>query len=129
MLMDIPTPIKNPKHWLQVSLNKIIRTITRRYEKYEFGIATNELQQWFWTDFCDQYIEECKDKPKPKTEPVVAPVDTQAQAAYYRAEITRAAKLLANQGFLAKAPADLVKQEQEKLARFKELLYNLTGEQ
>ena len=113
---------------MQVSLNKIIRTITRRYEKYEFGIAANELQQWFWTDFCDKYIEECKDKPKPKTEPVVTPVDTKAQAEHYRAEIARASKLLANQGFLAKAPAELVKQEQEKLARFQELLYNLTGE-
>lgn len=123
-----PTPVKGQKHWMQVSLNKIIRTITRRYEKYEFGIATNELQQWFWTDFCDKYIEECKDKPKPKTEPKVVAVDTNAQAAHYRAEIERAAKLLSNQGFLAKAPADLVKQEQEKLARFKELLYNLTGE-
>ena len=113
---------------MQVSLNKIIRTTTRRYEKYEFGIAANELQQWFWTDFCDKYIEECKDKPKPKTEPVAAVVDTAAQAAHYRAEIERSSKLLANQGFLAKAPAALVKQEQEKLAKFKELLYNLTNE-
>ncbi|MCQ2381934.1 MAG: class I tRNA ligase family protein [Clostridia bacterium] len=125
---SFPTTIKGQKHWMQVSLNKIIRTTTRRYEKYEFGIAANELQQWFWTDFCDKYIEECKDKPKPKAEVVVTPVDTKAQAEHYRAEIERASKLLSNQGFLAKAPSDLVKQEQEKLARFKELLYNLTSE-
>ena len=123
-----PTPVKGQKHWMGVSLNKIIRTITRRYEKYEFGIAANELQQWFWTDFCDKYIEECKPVTKPKVEKVEAPVDTKAQAEFYRAEIERATKLLGNQGFLAKAPATLVKQEQEKLARFQELLYNLTGE-
>ena len=123
-----PTPIKGKKHWMQVSLNKIIRTITRRYEKYEFGVAANELQQWFWTDFCDKYIEECKDKPKPKVEKVEKPVDTKAQADFYRAEIARATRMLGNPGFMAKAPAELVKQEQEKLARFQELLYNLTGE-
>ena len=67
---SFPTQIKGKKHWMLTSLNKIIRTITRRYEKYEFGIAANELQQWFWTDFCDKYIEECKDKPKPKVEKV-----------------------------------------------------------
>ncbi len=125
---SFPTVTKGQKHWMQISMNKIIRTITRRYEKYEFGIAANELQQWFWTDFCDRYIEECKDKPKPKVESVVTPVDTKMQAEHYRAEIKRATKLLNNQGFLTKAPAELVKQEQEKLARFKELLYNLTGE-
>lgn len=123
-----PTPVKGSKHWLQTSLNKIIRTITRRYEKYEFGIAANELQQWFWTDFCDKYIEECKPQAKSKPEPVVTPVDNQALAEHYRAEIARSSKMLANTGFLAKAPATLVQQEQEKLARFKELLYNLTGE-
>ena len=56
------------------------------------------------------------------------PVDTKAQAEFYRAEIARASKLLGNPGFVAKAPANLIKQEQEKLARFQELLYNLTGE-
>ena len=125
---SFPTQIKGKKHWMLTSLNKIIRTITRRYEKYEFGIAANELQQWFWTDFCDKYIEECKDKPKPKVEKVEKPIDTQAQAEFYRAEIARASRMLNNPGFIAKAPAELVRQEQEKLARFQELLYNLTGE-
>ena len=110
-------------------MNKIIRTITRRYEKYEFGIAANELQQWFWTDFCDKYIEECKPQTKAKPEPVVAPVDNHALAEHYRVEIARSSKMLANPGFLAKAPASLVKQEQEKLARFQELLYNLTSDE
>lgn len=126
---EFPTPSKGSKHWMQTSLNKIIRTITRRYEKYEFGIAANELQQWFWTDFCDKYIEECKPQTKAKPEPVVAPVDNHALAEHYRVEIARSSKMLANPGFLAKAPASLVKQEQEKLARFQELLYNLTSDE
>ena len=123
-----PTPIKGTKHWIVTSLNKMIRTITRRYEKYEFGVAANELQQFYWSEFCDKFIEECKDKPKPKVEKVVEQIDVKAQMAIYQAEITRAEKLLNNPGFMAKAPQDLIASEQEKLARYQKLLYNLTSE-
>lgn len=123
-----PVPIKGQKHWIMTSLNKIIRGTTRRYEKYEFGVAANELQQFFWAEFCDKFIEECKENKRPQTAKPAVVEDPQVKADFYKAEIQRCEKMLANPGFVQKAPAALVKQEQEKLARFKELLYNLTGE-
>ncbi len=124
-----PTPIKGSKHWMVTSLNKVIRSTTRRYEKYEFGVAANELQQFFWAEFCDQYIEECKGKPTAKVEKTAVVADPQVKIAFYRAEIARCEKMLGNFNFVQKAPAALVQQEQQKLAKYQELLYNLTGEQ
>ena len=123
-----PEPIKGQKHWIVTSLNKMIRSTTRRYEKYEFGVAANELQQFFWAEFCDKFIEECKDNKKPVVEQKAVVEDSHAKIAFYRAEIARCEKMLNNPGFVAKAPKTLVQQEQEKLANFKQLLYNLTGE-
>lgn len=124
-----PEPIKGQKHWIVTSLNKTIRATTRRYEKYEFGVAANELQQFFWSEFCDKFIEECKDNKKPPVEKPVVEEDPRVKIDFYRAEIQRCEKMLGNPGFVNKAPKALVKQEQEKLANFKQLLYNLTGEQ
>ena len=107
-------------------LNKIIKTITRRYEKFEFGIAANELQQFFWGWFCDEYIEYIKpQKPKKKAAPIE---NRDGKIAFYRSEIVRCENLLANKGFAAKAPRDLIKSETEKLDRFKKLLENITNE-
>lgn len=123
-----PEPVKGSKHWLQTSLNKIIRSTTRRFEKYEFGVAAHDLQQFFWADFCDKFIEECKDKPKPVKAVTPTVVDHAAELAHYQAEIARSEKLLANPGFVKKAPKTLVEQEQQKLAKYRELCYNLSRE-
>ena len=54
--------------------------------------------------------------------------DPQVKIDFYHAEIARCEKMLSNPNFVQKAPAALVQQEQQKLAKFKELLYNLNGE-
>lgn len=46
--------------WILTKLNTLIKSVTRKYEKFDFGVAANELQQFFWADFCDVYIEESK---------------------------------------------------------------------
>ena len=46
--------------WILTKLNGLVKSITRKYEKFDFGVAANELQQFFWADFCDWYIEESK---------------------------------------------------------------------
>jgi valyl-tRNA synthetase len=182
--------------WMHTKLNSIIKSTTRRYEKFEFGVAANELQNFFWNDFCDVYIEECKKAENKKgsssvllytlstfmklINPIMpyitqeiwetfgfqtqiafekfpvtdAPhnfpkeakefnkilqerknkneVDNEIKEnidekiAFYKNEIARCEKLLANTGFVAKAPKDLIQKEREKLAEYERLLYNIT---
>jgi valyl-tRNA synthetase len=101
-------------------LNKIIKTTARRYERFEFGIAANELQQFFWGWFCDEYIERLK--PKKAKEKAAEAENRDEKIAFYKQEIARCEKLLTNKGFTAKAPKSLIKQETEKLNKFKQLL-------
>ncbi|MCL2756101.1 MAG: class I tRNA ligase family protein [Firmicutes bacterium] len=46
--------------WICTKLNSIIKNTTRKYEKYDFGVAVNELQTFFWNDVCDWYLETIK---------------------------------------------------------------------
>jgi len=47
-------------------LNSIVKSTTRKYEKFDFGVAANDLQQFFWHEFCDIYIEQSKDTKNPE---------------------------------------------------------------
>ncbi len=43
-------------------LNEIIVSTTKNIESYRFGQASENLYQFFWHDFCDQYLESTKDR-------------------------------------------------------------------
>ena len=43
--------------WIISRLNNTVRKVTLNMEKYEIGLACGELQDFFWNDFCDWYIE------------------------------------------------------------------------
>ena len=49
------------------------------------------------------------------------------EAADVKSEIARAEGKLGNKGFVEKAPAKLIEQEKEKLAKYKEMLAKLNG--
>lgn len=49
------------------------------------------------------------------------------EAADVKSEIARAEGKLNNKGFVEKAPAKLIEQEKEKLAKYKEMLAKLNG--
>ena len=46
--------------WILTKLNTVIKSATRKFEKYDFGTAATELQTFFWSDFCDWYLEASK---------------------------------------------------------------------
>lgn len=46
--------------WILTKLNNLIKTVTKRMERYEFNIAGSELYSFIWNDFCDNYIEFAK---------------------------------------------------------------------
>ncbi|MBR0461417.1 MAG: valine--tRNA ligase [Erysipelotrichaceae bacterium] len=44
-------------HWIISKLNYIIDQTTNNIDRYEMGIAGNELMNFIWNDFCSSYIE------------------------------------------------------------------------
>lgn len=47
-------------NWIINKLNICITNTTNNLDKYEFGIAGNEIMSFVWNDFCSMYIEFCK---------------------------------------------------------------------
>ena len=43
--------------WILNRMNETIQNVESNMEKYEFGIAGNELYSFIWNDFCSWYIE------------------------------------------------------------------------
>ncbi|MDR0383838.1 MAG: class I tRNA ligase family protein [Christensenellaceae bacterium] len=105
-------------------LNRIIKNTIRRYERFDFGVAANELQQFYWNWFCDEYIESYRKviyKIKEK-EVLVKEIDKGAETERLKREIERGEKMLGNAGFIARAPKGLIENERTKLKRNREAL-------
>ncbi|MFT4946246.1 MAG: valyl-tRNA synthetase [Natronomonas sp.] len=58
--------------WLLAELDETVDLVTRRFENYEFSKARTELRDFFWSTFCDDYLEIAKqrldDGPNASTE-------------------------------------------------------------
>ncbi len=52
--------LENKDKWILSKLNKVIKSVTKSMEKYEFNNAGNLLYSFIWEDFCDSYIEMSK---------------------------------------------------------------------
>ncbi len=50
-------PKSDIDHWILKRLNETITQVSSNIERYEFGIAGNELNDFIWDDFCSNYIE------------------------------------------------------------------------
>ncbi|RME77342.1 valine--tRNA ligase, partial [Candidatus Woesearchaeota archaeon] len=48
--------------WLLSKAQKTIRAATESFEKYEYVRCKMETEKLFWTYFCDNYLEICKDR-------------------------------------------------------------------
>jgi len=57
---DFIASLRPADKWILTKLNTIIKSTTKKYERFDFGVAANELQRFFWNDVCDWYIEESK---------------------------------------------------------------------
>jgi valyl-tRNA synthetase len=54
--------------WLLTKLNDVIRESTENFERYEYSKAKALTEQFFWGDFCDNYLEIAKDRLYKKEE-------------------------------------------------------------
>ena len=43
-------------------LNTVVKHSTENFDRYEFSRVKNEVEKFFWVDFCDNYLEIVKDK-------------------------------------------------------------------
>lgn len=48
--------------WLLTKLNQVVPLATKGFEKYDYAIARKEVDHFFWTVFCDNYLEIVKDR-------------------------------------------------------------------
>lgn len=46
--------------WIISKLEKTIKSITEKIDKYEIGLAASDIYNFIWSDFCDWYIEMVK---------------------------------------------------------------------
>jgi len=46
--------------WILTELNELIKSVNIKFDKYDIGMAASELCDFFWTKFCDWYIESAK---------------------------------------------------------------------
>lgn len=56
--------------WILSELNATIESVDKKFDKYDIGLAASDLNDFFWTKFCDWYIELSKcnmDKYKEST--------------------------------------------------------------
>lgn len=56
-----PTHEKSPhdllNKWILSSLTSVFQEYNRYFAVYEFGLALQTVEQFFWSDFCDNYVE------------------------------------------------------------------------
>ncbi len=53
------------------NLDKTIKEVNKRLEKYEFGKAAHKLYDFFWHQFCDTYLETSKKQNTEETKKVL----------------------------------------------------------
>jgi valyl-tRNA synthetase len=49
-----------PDQWILSRLNRLVETVTRLIDNYQFGEAGRQLYDFFWSEFADWYIEVAK---------------------------------------------------------------------
>jgi valyl-tRNA synthetase len=60
---EIPseTPaLSSADRWILSRLQRVVRSATASFEQYEYAAAKNDVEQFFWTDLSDNYLEMAK---------------------------------------------------------------------
>ncbi len=58
--IEEPTNLMLEDKWILSRLSKTILNVTRNIEKFDIGMALDEIYTFIWQDFCDWYIEMVK---------------------------------------------------------------------
>jgi valyl-tRNA synthetase len=49
-----------PDRWIVSRLNHLIADVTSLFDAYQYGEAGRRINDFFWSEYCDWYIEACK---------------------------------------------------------------------
>ena len=52
--------LKNEDKWILTKYHKLLKSVTKHMDKYEFNLASSEIYDFTWNTFCDYYIEMAK---------------------------------------------------------------------
>ena len=55
-----PSLLTSDDKWILLKLDQAIRDITAAFEEYRFNEATQTLYRFFWSEYCDWYVEASK---------------------------------------------------------------------
>jgi valyl-tRNA synthetase len=55
-----PKLLTSDDRWLLIKLNQAITEITKAFAEYRFSEATQTLYRFFWSEYCDWYVEASK---------------------------------------------------------------------
>jgi len=56
----VPTLLTSDDKWILLKLDQAIREITTAFAEYRFNEATQTLYRFFWSEYCDWYVEASK---------------------------------------------------------------------
>nr|WP_307991526.1 valine--tRNA ligase [uncultured Niameybacter sp.] len=63
ILLDVNKPDLLPvDEWILERINQTMIKATKLLDQYEIGLARQEIDDLFWKDFCDDYLEIAKDR-------------------------------------------------------------------
>ncbi len=48
--------------WALSACNRLVKEVTENMDKYELGIALSKIYDFMWDEFCDWYVEICKER-------------------------------------------------------------------
>jgi len=57
-----PEKLEVVDKWILTKLSKIIEASTNSFNKYEYSRTKSDVENFFWHDFCDNYLEIVKDR-------------------------------------------------------------------
>jgi valyl-tRNA synthetase len=60
--LEDPASFTPADRWILARLQKLIRRATQAMQEYEYAVAKNEVETFFWKDLADNYIELAKQR-------------------------------------------------------------------
>ncbi|MDG1139121.1 MAG: valine--tRNA ligase [Opitutales bacterium] len=62
-----PEQVKDEDHAILISLQRTIDEVEKAYKTFEFNTILHSIYKFFWSDFCDWYVENSKNRIKEET--------------------------------------------------------------
>ena len=60
--LTLPNTLTLEDKWILSRFNSLVQAVTENLDKFELGVAVQKLYDFIWDNFCDWYIELCKNR-------------------------------------------------------------------